>query len=205
MRHSWPAGLVGLLALLPFAAIYAQSMTLYLGQGVDSDLTPLPSRLLRNELIYDESYFAAVGWIRRGTTPDWLARGGQALLGVSPESGSELILVKHWGLQSNGEINLAWRIGTPPAHLGLLALQANFAIGLSWAMGTPSYEDGSLADPERRYRLQNYNAYEIAWWHREHPRWQLATRIHHRSGIYGLIAPRRVGSNFMTVGVRYRY
>lgn len=31
------------------------------------------------------------------------------------------------------------------------------------------------------------------------------TRVHHRSGVYGLIAPQRVGSNFMVFGIRYKF
>jgi hypothetical protein len=33
----------------------------------------------------------------------------------------------------------------------------------------------------------------------------ITTRIHHRCGFYGVIAPRRVGSNFVAVGVRYQF
>jgi hypothetical protein len=31
------------------------------------------------------------------------------------------------------------------------------------------------------------------------------TRIHHRSGVYGLIAPSGVGSNFVVAGLRYKF
>jgi hypothetical protein len=30
----------------------------------------------------------------------------------------------------------------------------------------------------------------------------LFLRLHHRSGVYGLIAPQHVGSNFITFGLR---
>jgi hypothetical protein len=37
---------------------------------------------------------------------------------------------------------------------------------------------------------------------RSDSKWSVPVRIHHRSGVYGLIAPRKVGSNFITIGLR---
>jgi hypothetical protein len=86
-----------------------------------------------------------------------------------------------------------------------VTLRAGFSIGASYAFGTPSYEDGPKSDPDKRYRFQNYNAYEIEWGVKRFPAVSLVTRLHHRSGAYGLIAPRRVGSNFVTAGVRWEW
>ncbi|WP_155890787.1 hypothetical protein [Desulfuromonas sp. TF] len=37
------------------------------------------------------------------------------------------------------------------------------------------------------------------------PRWRLSARIHHRSGVFGLFDGVRGGSNFMGLGVTYRF
>ncbi len=182
--------------------VAADALTLYAGQGVDADLLEVPGRLLQGDLDYEGSYFSAVGYGMPLPPPRVL----KSLLGWlvdEPYTGMEFISVKHWGLQNNWEADLAYVIGTPAAEIGPLRVRFNFALGLSYAFGTPSYEDGPIDDPDRRYRFQNYNAYELVWGLVDLPRVHLVTRIHHRSGIYGLIAPRHVGSNFVTLGLRF--
>jgi hypothetical protein len=77
--------------------------------------------------------------------------------------------------------------------------------GLSYAKRKPTYEYGPKDDLERRYRLQLLVLFELEWKLRNMDALTLATRIHHRSGLYGLIAPPLVGSNFITMGLRYRF
>jgi hypothetical protein len=43
--------------------------------------------------------------------------------------------------------------------------------------------------------------FDMAWKIRTGKHFSLVTRVHHRSGAYGLIAPPRVGSNFLALGV----
>ncbi|GAC1604101.1 MAG: hypothetical protein NVS3B2_09260 [Ramlibacter sp.] len=70
---------------------------------------------------------------------------------------------------------------------------------------TPTYEDGPDSDPTRRYRFQNFTAIELEGGLNQLPETSLVARIHHRSVLYGLIAPKHVGSNFLTVGIRHRF
>ena len=85
-----------------------------------------------------------------------------------------------------------------------LLLSMAFGPGLLAGCAADLPEDGSDDDPERRYKLQNYNAYELEWGLAASDRVSLVTRIHHRSGIFGLVAPPHVGSNFLAIGLRYR-
>lgn len=76
-------------------------------------------------------------------------------------------------------------------------------IGLSHAFGTPSYEDGPRDDPARRYHTQLLILVNMEWKLSTATNWSLLMRVHHRSGAYGLIAPPKVGSNFLAIGLRY--
>ena len=100
-------------------------------------------------------------------------------------------------------VALSLRFGA--VALGPVDLRAGVGLGFSYAAGTPSYEDGPRDDPARRYRFQNFNTYELEGAWRDWPGWSAVMRVHHRSGAYGLVAPRRVGSNFIAVGMRKRY
>jgi hypothetical protein len=180
-----------------------RAISLYWGQGVDSDLLELPGDFLNNELIYEASYLTALSYLKPLPTPaplqsvfDWLYLPGT-------RTALEGIVVKHYGLQDNWEANLAYYLQFRGWDLGPITARPGVGIGLSYALGTPSYEDGPIDDPDRRYRFQSFQAYEIEWSVRQSGRIALFTRIHHRSGIYGVIAPRRVGSNFVTAGLRF--
>ncbi|HEX7036739.1 MAG TPA: hypothetical protein VF210_13250 [Pseudomonadales bacterium] len=195
-----------LLTAIPAAhaeqAVSRHSLTLYHGHGVDEDLLELPGDLVRGSVEWDESYFTALGY-RYGTiTPRPLARLFDWVHMGDATTGIELVAVKHRGLQSNWEADFAYAIRSPYAALGPVCVRFGFSLGVSYAFGTPSYEDGPVDDPEERYRFQNYNAYELEWGLSRFPRVSLVTRVHHRSGVYGLIAPRRVGSNFISLGLR---
>ncbi len=182
-----------------------RSVSLYHGHGVDEDLLELPRALLNGSVEWDESYFTGIGYLHGTRTPRLLEGLLSRMFLSGASTGVELVAVKHRGLQDNVEADLAYAIHTPYAAFGPLRLRFGFSVGLSYAFGTPSYEDGPKDDPEKRYRFQNYNAYELEWGWRRFPRVSLVTRVHHRSGIYGVIAPRRVGSNYLVAGLKIRW
>lgn len=204
-----------LLLIAPLSAAYGEahdlldnatgSLSLYEGQGVDEDLRELPGHLASGSVEWDDSYFTGLGYLHRTETPNWLSRMLGWISLERPTTGVELVAVQHRGLQENFEANLAYAIHTPYAALGPVRVRFGMSVGLSYAFGNPSYEDGPKDDPEERYRFQNYNAYELEWGLWKYPRVSLVTRIHHRSGAYGLVAPRRVGSNFLAAAVRVKW
>lgn len=181
------------------------SVTVYVGQGADHNLLQLPGRIIKADLDWEKSFFKAISLDKtRGT----LGQSFEIFRDTMFESirhGPEIVLVKHHGLQSNAEIGAAnmWR--TTDLQLGELGVNFAAGAGLSYALGTPTYEDGPENDPARRYRLQFLALFEFEWGLRGSNDLSLITRVHHRSGVYGLIAPRHVGSNFLAVGMRYKF
>lgn len=200
------AGHAGM-ALAQSAAMAAQrpEWTLYEGHGVDANLLGIPRQIFSNNVKFQPSYFTAIGYGKPASLPDWLT-SGLGSVGISEPTGVvELLGVQHRGLQHDFEADVAFILRTGFGQLGPVRVRAGAGIGLSYAFGTPSYEDGPDGDPARRYRFQNFDAFELEGGLNRWPDTSLVARIHHRSGLYGLIAPKHVGSNFLTVGIRYRF
>ena len=181
------------------------SVGLYAGQGVDLNLRELPGAVLRGELKRESSYFVGLGLGKvRGT----LGGSIEALRGTFVENirhGYEIVLVQHHGLQDNFELGAAYLLRSPDLALARLRVNVAGGAGLSHAFGTPSYEDGPADDPGRRYPTQLLLLLEAEWGWDSLPQVALVTRVHHRSGAYGTIAPSHVGSNFVAAGLRYRF
>jgi hypothetical protein len=175
--------------------------TLYYGRGTDSNLRQLPRQILRADLPWEDTYFAGVGLARVTRPPELIA----GLLGDRGSTGVELVLNKHHGLQDVVELGVLALLRTPFGELGALRVRGGVGIGFSYTFGRPTYEDGSVDEPDRRWRFQNFNAFEVELGHSAAPRTTVVARVHHRSGLYGAIAPRRVGSNFIAVGVRHQF
>jgi len=114
----------------------------------------------------------------------------------------ELQVLKHFGDQDNweftGSVNLRWVVFPWNRYL-----ETSVAIGegLSWATEIPALEK---ADPTNssNSQLLNYILLEVTFAIPESP-WSLVTRIHHRSGVWGLFG--HTGSNVLEAGIRYRF
>lgn len=192
-------------ALAAPSPLPTQEVTLYFGQGVDSNLPDLPGKAVSGKLHFDKTWFTGAGFAYPDVPADWV-RTALGWVGLeNSTSAKEFVLVKHSGQQRHVEWGALYLLRTPYAALGPVQLRAGAGIGLSYAWGTPSYEDGPPGDPGRRYKLQNFDAYELETGLAASPQWAFVGRVHHRSGAYGLIAPRNVGSNFLTVSLRYAF
>jgi hypothetical protein len=73
--------------------------------------------------------------------------------------------------------------------------------GLSWATQIPALEKADPTNSDNN-QLLNYILLEATFAIPESP-WSLVTRIHHRSGVYGLLG--HSGSNIIEAGIRYRF
>jgi hypothetical protein len=184
---------------------FFDSVSVYAGQGVNHNLKEIPGRILTGRLDWDKTYFTALGFSKvRGI----LGQSSDSVQGTSFASvrhGYELVLVQHRGLQCDTEFGAAYMLRTPDLQMGALGVNFGAGAGLSYALGTPSYEDGSLTDPGRHYRMQFLGLFELEWRMRQIENLSIITRTHHRSGVYGLIAPQHVGSNFLALGIRYKF
>ncbi len=177
----------------------------YFGRGVDLNLREFPRAIFRGDLRQEDSRFWGVGL---GKTRGTLGNSLQPLRGSFVENvrhGYEVVLLQHWGRQDNAELGAAYFLRSPDAELGPLRVNAMGGFGLSHAFGTPTYEDATASEPDKRYRTQFLLLLELEWSLAQAPAFSFVTRIHHRSGIYGLIAPSKVGSNFVVAGLRYRF
>ncbi len=116
-------------------------------------------------------------------------------------------VIKHWGKQKHTELTgaLIWRT---PDWLFIDAMSMNFALGsgLSYAFKRPKFEKGpeGIRGHNSR-RLQFYILTELELTPTPAPDWHLVFRLHHRSGIWGLISPRKTGSNYLGVGLRHDF
>lgn len=181
-----------------------RSMGLYVAKGMDTNLPEIPGRILEGDLRFDPTHLAAVSVLHLLPPPaSWqplFDRSGVPATRI----GLEAVLAKHEGLQQHAEAAAAVTLRFGGWRIGMVRLHPMLGMGLSYAAGEPRYEDPpSRGDSDRRYRLQLFNVYELAW-RLDDPqsRWEVITRIHHRSGLYGIVAPRGVGSNFLGIGLR---
>jgi len=180
-------------------------VSVYAGQGADHNLRQLPGQIINGNLDWDKTYFNALGF---GKARNTLGQSSVSLVGTpfaNVRQGYEVVLVQHRGLQSNAEAGAAYTLRTPDLQMGSLSVNFGSGAGLSYALGIPSYEDGSKDNPQRRYRLQLLALFDLEWRMRGFENVSVVTRVHHRSGVYGLIAPKHVGSNFLAAGIRYKF
>lgn len=174
-------------------------------QGVDSDLLQLVPDALIGALRPESSYAHGLIAAAPAATPQAL-ESFCAWSGIGPcKLAWETTALKHSGRQHQYELAGGVRLGVATPAFPGWRHQLSTTQGLSYAFGRPSYEDGSRDDPERRYRLQYHMAFEFETAHESAPAWSLGLRIHHRSGMYGLVAPPRVGSNFVGLVLRYTH
>jgi hypothetical protein len=181
------------------------SIGLYTGQGADHNLHELPGRILRADIQWDQSFFTGISYQQRvNQFADIFPVLDNTAIG-SMQQGYEVVLLKHHGLQDNLELGAAYTLRTADAKWGPVGMNAGFGIGLSHAFGEPSYEDGPFNNPDRHYRTQLLLLFDAGMRLNAYPAWSLVARVHHRSGAYGVIAPRNVGSNFLAVGLMYGF
>ena len=176
--------------------------TAYVHQFTNSNLADIPVGLVTGNWSLERSYFSSVALNRVlvPVVPLDLPLVGRLLDGGSLELEGQFGL--HSGLQNQAEVTLAlvWR--TPDYALPLGA-RVNFAIGegLSYALAQPAFE--AVVNEAQPRRFLNYLAFEAEIAHARLPGVALVPRIHHRSGIFGLIAPQGSGSNFVGLGLRF--
>jgi len=79
-----------------------------------------------------------------------------------------------------------------------------FGNGISYATRDPEYEEKE-ADDNVTSQWLYYLMLEIVFSLPEEPSWAVFTRVHHRSSVFGLIDGVFAASNYVCVGLRYRF
>ena len=124
---------------------------------------------------------------------------GRLLDGGSLELEGQLGL--HSGLQHHAETTLALAWRSPEMALpGPVRMNLAVAEGVSYALARPAHE--GVVNGLRPRKFLNYLAFEAEFTHAALPDLALVPRVHHRSGIFGVIAPQRSGSDFIGLGLR---
>ncbi len=73
-------------------------------------------------------------------------------------------------------------------------------------LDAPTYEYGrELVRGHDTVQLQYYMGFEAEYAHASWERLSVFTRLHHRSGMYGMISPSKTGSNFIGIGLRLHF
>lgn len=76
--------------------------------------------------------------------------------------------------------------------------------GLNWASEVTDVEQDRANDDEGS-QLMHYFAPEVTFALPSHPNTELMIRIHHRSGVFGLVSDALGGAQYATVGLRFRF
>jgi hypothetical protein len=178
----------------------AWHLTGTLSRWANTDLLDVPERSFSGNLTFDDSNFAGIG-LSRVVVPSFsipVIGTDHAFRGNRIEVEGQVL--RHFGDQNHweGTIALMFRTGRIPLFQGL---SVNFAFGegLSYASERPRLEGSFRVEPTR---FLNYLAFEAEFSHASLPGVYFVPRIHHRSGVFGVIAPKESGSNFIGAGLR---
>jgi hypothetical protein len=175
-------------------------LTAYGSRWINADLLEIPERSLTGRLRSEDAYFVGAG-LSRVIVPSFsipLLGTDFAFHGNRIELEGQVL--RHFGEQSHweGTIALMFRTGQIPLFSGL-SVNLAFGEGLSYASERPALEGSFRVEPTR---FLNYLAFEAEFSHTSLPGVYFVPRVHHRSGIFGLIAPKESGSNFIGAGIR---
>lgn len=180
--------------------------TLYGDIWAHTDLLTLPLDSVKGTLRTDRAYYTGVG-LGYALIPSFFVPVPFCTCGVNGfRLEVEGQIGKNFGLQDHFESVLALLIRSPQFPL-LAGFSANVAIGegVSYAYSLPKFEgsvaaEGTAAAGPRKFL--NYLAFEMEFSHEQIKNWHLLLNVHHRSGIWGVIAPHHTGANYIGGGIR---
>ncbi len=198
-----------LILILAFIPLYAeessfsfQNIYLYWAKGVDDNLKEIPGDIVGLDLPTEDTHLYAIGTFLPFRSVSW-GKNDPFELGLT------IVAAKHSGMQTHMELDSAVTVkynrllsDDSPVNFDIAA-----GIGFSYAFGTPTYEDPVVSDDGtlEYYRFQSYLHFDLEIYTPSLESLHLLLRVHHRSGIYGLIAPPKVGSNFVGAGLVYYF
>jgi hypothetical protein len=193
------------IVMAPPAGADGWRIGIYSGQWADTRLPYLPYNAATGRLAFDESYLTSVIVSRHLLTRDLFIP--HTSIGFSDARIEfEGTANFHGGLQSHEEVTLGLMLRTRDYDLASSGtINFGWANGFSFALAPPAHEYGTnLVRGEDTVQFQYYMGFEAEYAHTSWERWSVFARLHHRSGIYGVISPSRTGSNIIGLGVRLR-
>jgi hypothetical protein len=191
---------------VPNASAEGRRIGVYSGQWADTWLPYLPYNIATGRLTFSESYLSSVVVSRHLLTRDFFIPGttiGASDLRIELEGTASI----HRGFQTHQEATIGVMLRTRNFGLGSFGdVNFGWVNGFSYAFSPPSYEHGrNLVRGKDTVQFQYFMAFEAEYGHRSWERVSLFARLHHRSGVYGLISPSKTGSNTIGLGVRFHH
>lgn len=167
-------------------------LAVYGGKAADGRMLDIISRF---DTGFIDSWLVAVA-------PGWIHFEGNGW-----RSEVEGQVVRHWGEQDHWEFNTAYILRWmrfPWDHR--VDTRMAIGVGLSWATEVPFIEPRAkeLGEEESR-RFLGYVVMEVELAPPRESSWSGFVRLHHRSDAAGTFHNKRGGSNFITLGTRYRF
>jgi hypothetical protein len=174
-------------------------------QWVETRLPLFPKNLVTGNLRPRQSFATTLVATKRLGTLDIAPERWWGVSGIGVEA--EGTLSVHDGYQDHVEATAGVMLRSPGLDWdGVGRFGLGWANGFSYAFSAPKFERGASGvrglDSER---FQYYMAFEATFSPEGAPNMELFTRLHHRSGIYGVISPDNTGSNMLGGGVRFRF
>lgn len=171
----------------PFADGWA--LTLYGAIGTDGGIEDFPGF----QADFNDAYMAAAALSRE--LYQWR---NLAALEVEGQ------VAQHFGMQGHAEANFLL-VGRWQAFPWNSVARTSVAVGegISYASSVPQIE--RERSPNKTSRLLNYLMIELEVAPPDEEHWSFVTRIHHRSGVFGLYDGVSRGSNLLGAGLKYRF
>jgi hypothetical protein len=184
----------------------AASIAVYGSVWTNSRLPTFAYNAVTGRLTFRSSYALSLIAAKPFHTFDLAVPGtGYRLNGFTLEA--EAQVMKHFGAQDHVEATVALVLRSGQFALpGGFEMNVAFGNGLSHSFADAALEIGRTGLPGvNTYRTQYHMSFEAAFSSPAHPNASVFFRLHHRSGIYGLISPRKSGANFVGGGVRWTF
>jgi hypothetical protein len=174
-------------------------------QWVETRLPLFPKNLVDGNLRPRQSFATTFIATKPFGTLDIAPNAWWGVSGIGVEAEGTLSI--HDGLQDHVEGTAGVMLRSPKAEWdGVGAFGLGWSNGLSYAFTDPAFERGPSGvrglDTER---LQYYMGFEATFSPEAAPNLEIFGRLHHRSGIYGVISPDDTGSNMLGGGVRLNF
>lgn len=103
------------------------------------------------------------------------------------------------------EIWGGWAVRLQGLPLGPILVKPSVSFGLSYVTATMGTERVRMQDENAHANLLFYLGPEMSLALKRYPRWEIAYRLHHRSGGGGTLGRMYEGHNANTIGVRYQF
>jgi len=175
----------------------------YAGQWADTRLPHLPYNTATGRLSFDDSYLYSL-IVSRHLMDTNIFFPGTTIGLRDAQLEWEGTASTHDGLQNHAELTLGIMLRSRDINVGSFGnINFGWANGFSYALDKPDYEYGRTRERGLdTVQFQYYMGFEVEYAHASWERFSVFTRLHHRSGIYGVISPSKTGSNILGVGAR---